>query len=546
MNEKNMFRKLTFFLLIILFSRVIAVGANESTLIKVHLFYTNDLRGGIEEQKASYLNPQFPPVLGGGASAATIIKAVRKAAAEKGDIVLLADGGDFFEGPPALGRNSRGAAIVEYMNAVGYDALVPGINDFKYGTANLLRLAEQAGFPFVAANLFNSNNLSHFSQIAPYVLIEKRGLKIGLFGVVSKSAEVNNDSAAVAEVVFGPEIESARKAVAALQSQGADLIIALAHLGLPYDPQEGYQVLSQMDAQNLTKESYVNAMELAHYVPGIDVIVSGKARRGYNTPWEDPVHHTICVQNYANGGNLGLLTLNIDLETRSIFSYELPSVDGGLLLLTEDEFWPDAEVEAVIRQLQQKYAPEFDEIIGVTRTTLYRSSQGESPMSNLMCDAMVEASGADFAFNNFVSMRRDIPIGPITPRDISQVFPFGNQIAVITMKGALLKKLLEASVENGYSGMAIGGGQVVYDPQRPDGNKIIEFLVQGKPLDEDATYKVATTEYLAEGNYGMTPLAFLPEDRFTWTGTTVRDAVVQFVKKHSPLQIMEDGRWVRK
>lgn len=534
---------LTFFSVV---SLLVAGQGNEPEVVKIHLFYTNDLRGGIEEQKAFYLNPQFPPLLGGGASTATIINAVRRKAEKEGNAVLLVDGGDFFEGPPALGRNSRGAAIIEYMNQIGYDALVPGINDFKYGVENLESLAARAKFPFVATNLFKSGTNQSPGKIAPYVLLEKQNIKIGIFGIISKSAEVNNDSASIAGVFFAPEVAAARRAVSELRARGADLIIALAHLGLPYDPQEGYQLLTQMDAQKLSKASYVTGMELAHFVPGIDVLVSGNSRRGYNSPWEDPVHHTICVQNYANGGNLGLITLKVDRQTHALVGYELPSKDAGLLLLTEDEFWPEAQMSHFIGQLQQKYAPDFDRVIGVTRTTLYRSTQGESPMANLMCDAMLAASKADFAFNNFVSMRRDIPIGPITPRDISQVFPFGNQIVVITMKGSLLKELLERSVESGYSGMAIGGGRVVYDTHLPDGNKIVEFIVRGKPLDPQAIYRVATTEYLAEGNYGMTPLAFLPDDRFQGTNITVRDAVVEYVKKHSPLQIGLDGRWVVK
>lgn len=522
------------------------VAADSDKPLKIYLFYTNDLRGGVETQRAVYMNPLFPPVLGGGAAAATIVQHYRNIAAQTGDAVLLIDGGDIFKGPPAIGRNSKGLAIVRYMNAIGYDAMVPGIHDFDFGRENLLKLAEAAQFPVLAANVFDAGSRENIKQMPPEIIIDKEGVKLGLFGIVSQSAEQNDDSAAVGGLAFGAEIPAAQKAVQRLKQQGADIVIALAHLGLPYEAEEGYRLLQEMDAEGVRKDSYVDAMELAHFVSGIDVLLSGKINRGYNRPWEDPQHHTICLQNYANGGNLGLIVLKIDRNSHSLIGYDLPARDGGLLLLSEDEYWPQKEMAVKIDSLRKQYAPHFDDVIGVTLKTLYRSTRGESPMGDLMCDAMLQASGADFAFNNFVSMRQDIPIGPVTPRIISQVFPFGNRIAVISMMGSLLRKLIENSIAGGYGGMAIAGGRVVYDSARPDGAKITEIFVGNQPVDPEQTYHVATTEYLAEGNYGMTPLAFLPDSAFKWMETTVRDAVVDYVKEHSPLNVELDGRWVRK
>ncbi len=522
------------------------IGADTGKPLKIYLFYTNDLRGGIETQRAVYMNPLFPPVLGGGAAAATIVQHYRKMAAQTGDAVLLIDGGDIFQGPPAIGRKSKGQAIVQYMNGIGYDAMAPGVHDFDFGRENLLNLTEAARFPVLAANVFDARSRKNFKQMPPEIIIEKEGIKIGLFGVVSQSAEQNADSSAVRGLLFGPEVPAAKEAVTHLKRQGADIVIALAPLGLPYDAEDGYKVLTEMDAQGVRKNSYVDAMELAHFVSGIDVLLSGKINRGYKLPWEDPGNHTICLQNYANGGNLGLIILKVDRQTHSLIGYEVPARDGSLLLLSEDEYWPQRKMAEKIDSLRKKYAFHFDDVVGVTQKTLYRSTRGESPMGDLMCNAMLQVSGADFAFNNFVSMRQDIPIGPLTPRIISQVFPFGNRIAVISLKGSLLRKLIENSIAGGYGGMAIAGGRVVYDSKRPDGSKITEFFVGVQPLDDQKTYHVATTEYLAEGNYGMTPLAFLPDSAFKWMETTVRDAVVEYVKKHTPLNMDLDGRWVRK
>ncbi len=512
----------------------------------IYLFYTNDLRAGIEVQRAYYMNPNFPPVLGGGAAVQGILKKTRALAEKNGDIVLLLDGGNIFSGAVQIGAASKGLAIIDYMNMVGYDALVPGNNDFNFGKENLEFLAGKAHFPVLAANLKDSVTNTTPPPVKPYTVIEKGGLKIGVFGIISKSAEQADDPENVSGLIFSPEISAAKKAVAALQKQNVDLIVALTYLGLPYDAQEEYEVIREEEKQNIAKHSYVTTMEFARFVSGIDILISGGFNKGYQQPWEDPVNHTLCFQNYAGGGNLGMAVLHVNREAKKLSGYSLPSQSGGLLLLSQDEYWPDAETADSINALKRKYSPDFDTVIGVTNYTLNRSGRGESPMGDLMCDAMLSAVDADFAFNNFSGMRRDLAIGPITPRDLAGVFPFGNEIVLVTVSGKLLKELMETSVYGSFSGLAISGGRVVYDTQRQDGDKIISFMINGKAVDENRMYKIATTTYLAEGNSGMTKLAFLPEDRFFNTKVLIRDAVADYIKAHSPLKITVDGRWKKK
>ncbi len=531
--------------LIFLFSFAAGLWAQNSAE-KIYVFYSNDLRGGIEEQEAVYMNPNFPPILGGGASAYSIISKYRKQAEQQGNHVLLLDAGNIFWGTSDISNNSKGQAVIRYMNKAGYDAITAGPNDFKDGVKAFLALSRAAHFPVLAANCHVDPEYAVQSRIKSYTLLQKGNIKIGLFGIVSKAAEQADDPSLVKGVRFGKEIPEAKKAVAALKAAGADIIIAMVNLGLPYDSKQEYQVLKEEEQLRIQKESYVTTMEFARFVPGIDVLISGGFNKGYNMPWEDPVNHTLCFQNYANGGNLGMVVLNIDSKTHHLAGYDLPVKDSGLLLLSEDEFWPHKEMADTIAVLKAQYSPDFDRVIGVTRTTLSRSSRGESPMADLMCDAMRAASGADFAFNNFSGMRRDIPIGPVTMRMLAGVFPFGNKIVVIKLDGTLLKELIENSVVGTYGGLAISGGRIKVNRSLPDGNRIESFWVGGAPLDSSKIYTVATTTYLAEGNSGMTKLAFLPEERFKETDILVREAVRDYVKQHSPLHIQVDGRWSEK
>ncbi|HHE55131.1 MAG TPA: hypothetical protein ENL21_05065 [Caldithrix abyssi] len=169
---------------------------------KIYLFFTNDLHARIGRQKDRFLNPNFPPMIGGGASAATIIKSVKQRAAKNGDLVLFFDGGDFLSKTSDLVKNSGGKAIIEYMNQMGYLAAVPGVEDFEVAGQKWNELASLAQFPLLACNV-QSNGTNPFK---PYFIFEQNGLKIGVFGVLSQVVETINETEELQCFCFLPEL----------------------------------------------------------------------------------------------------------------------------------------------------------------------------------------------------------------------------------------------------------------------------------------------------------------------------------------------------
>jgi 5'-nucleotidase/UDP-sugar diphosphatase len=240
-----------------------------------------------------------------------------------------------------------------------------------------------------------------------------------------------------------------------------------------------------------------------------------------------------------------MVSIIIDKATKTIAGYELPLRNSGLLLLSEDEFWPDMKIYDEIKRKQEKVEKGYDEIIGKTETNLTRSSNGEAPLNNLICDAMVNAAQADFSFTNFGGIRANIKSGPITPRDLFKVLPFGNSLVVMRMSGEFLKKVIESKLSGNSHGLAIGGGQIEFDPERPDGNKIISFKIGEFPLYPKKIYRVVTTDYLAEGNSGMDLLLQVDDANIARPGILMREAVSQYIQENTPLNIKMDGRWQR-
>ena len=93
--------------------------------IKINLVSTNDLHGVIAKQEANFMNPQYPPTILGGAAFSKYVDDLRTEALEMDEGIIILDGGNFFQGSP-LGLYDGGKTIIEWMNRIGYDALVPG------------------------------------------------------------------------------------------------------------------------------------------------------------------------------------------------------------------------------------------------------------------------------------------------------------------------------------------------------------------------------------------------------------------------------------
>jgi len=510
--------------------------------LKVHIFYSNDVQANIFEQKARFLNPDFPPLLGGGASMAGIIAGYR----ENDEPVLLFDAGDFNNPAHPLTAKSNGVAMAGFMNYLGYNAAAPGLLDFSDQWENVRRVFETVQFPILAANLELRANDSNLPMLKAWEIFEIEGIRIGVFGLVSQAAEQLDDTDIHKYIRFLPEEQAAEKAVNELKSAGADIIIALAHLGLPYETDDDWMMITQMDSMRITKKSYMNTMNLAHQVPGIDIIFSGQIHRGYDLPWEDPVNHTLCFQNYANGGNLGLVTLIVDREQKQLLNYEFPALEGSLVLLSREQFPPDTEAEKYLDDIKRHYQIDDEQPLGYTAETLTLSLFGASPMSNLTCDAMLASTAAEFAINTFQSIRSTLQIGPVFYSDLIQAFPFGNKMVVHLLKGADLRAIIEETITGKNNGVAIGGGQVLIDDTRPDGSKVAEFTIGGFALQDSALYRVVVSDYLSEGNFGMDELAGMPESQKEVQSITIRDAVADYFKSKMIISSTNDKRWIRK
>lgn len=539
-------------LALILITAALAATAQETQ--RLHLLWTNDLHGHIAPEPARFMNPEFPPPLGGAPSAASYIRRVRAEAAAAGEDVLLVDVGDMFQGTP-IGNKTEGRAVIEYFNAIGYDFAVPGNHDFDLGRDVAERLARMSSFPWVAANLVEEATGEVVDWCVPTLMLERAGVKIGVIGIITPGTKSMSFPENIKGLDFLPMAPTIAIYRDELKQQGADIIFLAIHEGLPFDPKQGWAAIAGAEETDAEMEhGYVhgnnysgggpNLMELVNQVPGLDIAVGGHTHRGYQEPWIDPVNHTLCFETFGNGSSIGHAILLIDPETRQLVGWEPSHHQGTIITLFGDQFRADPEIAEVIRPHQEEAQRAMARRVGTAAVGLPRGGPGNNLMGNLVTDAMRTRFDADFAFQNLGGLRADLPAGPITAGDIFGVLPFGNELVIVEMDGRMLRRVIERKLAGESGGLVVSGVTMEFDKERPDWDRVVTLLVGGEPWDPDRTYRAVCTNFLLEGNSGLDFLTTIPASAVTPTQVRTAEALEWYIEQHDPVRPRVDDRWV--
>lgn len=191
---------------------------------ELFILHTNDTHSCIEPINAMNPNQELAGK-GGYIRRATFVKEKRK----EYPGLLLFDCGDFSQGSPYYNL-FRGEVEIKLMNEMGYDAGTIGNHEFDFGIDNMVRLFKMADFPIVCANYdFKGTPLEGI--VKPYTIIERDGLKIGVFGL-SPKLEGLVQSSNYDGIVYNTPNEAADRIAGLLKNkEQCDVVICLSHLG---------------------------------------------------------------------------------------------------------------------------------------------------------------------------------------------------------------------------------------------------------------------------------------------------------------------------
>lgn len=186
------------------------------------------------------------------------------------------------------------------------------------------------------------------------------------------------------------------------------------------------------------------------------------------------------------------------------------------------------EVRAIIERTRPYVDSIKRPVVGEAATTL-KAYLPESPLMNFAADALMEMaqrySGekVDIALTNIGGLRSDLNAGMITFGDVYNVFNFDNRLTLLTLNGEQLMQLCNEIAAAG--GQAISGMKMTITKER----KLVDATVGGKAIEPQATYRIATLDYLAQGNDKLTTLA-LGSD-VDMTKHLLRDLMVEYIKE---------------
>ena len=499
--------------LAMMFSLCITAGAEEPAEDlsgSIIILHTNDVHGAID----------------GYAKAA----ALKKTYEDMGAYVLLMDAGDFIQGDPTV-STSEGATAVELMNLAGYDVAAPGNHEFDYGYANLKALVSEADFPIVAANVLYGGKAAFNDNVT---FTAPDGTKIGVFGLDTPETATKAHPAKIKGVTFLADDElfaCAQEQVNELEAEGCDIIVCLGHLGI--------------DDESTGNRS----MDLLEEVDGIDLFIDGHSHSDLDdiagaVGESCMVNDTILTSTGTKFENIGLVVISDGVMEATA----IPTADITVK--------PDGTVADRAAAIQKAVDDEYGAVFAKTEVELNgvkaEVRTGETNLGNLITDALVWGAAeagtkVDAAVTNGGGIRASISKGNITQTDINTVLPFGNTLSIVKVTGAELLEALEASTY--CTPETIGGfphvsGIVftvdtgkVYDQgeQYPGstyyGPKSIQRVsiqsVGGKAFDPNATYTIATNDFMAAG--GDTYYAFKTASVNYDLGVPMDEVVMEYV-----------------
>jgi 2',3'-cyclic-nucleotide 2'-phosphodiesterase (5'-nucleotidase family) len=210
--------------------------------------------------------------------------------------------------------------------------------------------------------------------------------------------------------------------------------------------------------------------------------------------------------------------------------------------LFDDEVPDDPQMVKVMNKWKDKLKAITEEKVTTISVPLTRSYGEESTMGNMVADAILNAYPEyDFAITNSGGLRQDIDIGDVTVGELISAFPFPNTIVQLEMKGSDLRMTFEhgADLTNGIL-QASKGVEMAYDERAPMAKRVTEIKIKGVPLDDNKTYKVLTSNFLADGGDGF--LLFKKNSFYKNSGVQILDAMVKYLKNHETYEPKIEGR----
>ncbi len=403
----------------------------------------------------------------------------------QGARVMLLDAGDNLHGYP-IANLGQGENIVDIMNAVGYTAMTPGNHDFNYGTGRLLELKKDMKFDLLSANFTDKDGRE---ALTPSKLYNMDGVKVGVIGISTPDTETKTNPENVRGYSFNNNKISnmVQLQINKLEKEGADYIVALGHLGLDEE-----------------SKPYCSD-DIIEQTQGIDVFVDGHSHTALENGKvvKDKAGNDVMLAQTGNYiESIGKVTIE------NIKDKDNAKITASLI----KEAKIDEPTKKLIDDKKAEIKPMLDTIVAKTEVMLDGERDpgvrtGETNLGDLAADAIRAVAGADVALTNGGGIRTSLKEGNITYGNLNSVFPFGNIVVSIDVKGKDILSALEhgtKSYPQASGGFPQVSGMSFEINTAVTTGRVQNVKVGNVPLDMNKTYKLATNDFTKVGGDGYT------------------------------------------
>jgi S-sulfosulfanyl-L-cysteine sulfohydrolase len=440
---------------------------------------------------------------------------------------ILYDGGDYFHGH-GVASLSEGEALITLMNAFKYDLILPGNWEVVYKKKKMLYDMGHATAAKICANMWHKTNDPENGTLiyAPYWIKYIAGAKVGFIGYTDHLVPKRQSPAYSEGIEFTHATDNVAKYIKYLKEvEGCGIIFVVTHMGLA----------QQVGLANDPR------------VEGADFILGADTHERLRVPIQGK--YTKVVECGAFGSFLGKLDIKVEDGKIATYAYELMDV--------EPEKYPaDKKTLALVEKAAAPYQDKMNQVIGYSTTPLVRYFVLETPMDNLITDAVMWKFKPDIALSNGFRFCQPLAVPEnknqvaITNEFLWNMLPVDSTAKTGEVTGLQILDWLEKELENAFAtdpSKRFGGWFVRFAGMefnctigKPKGQRVNWVKIKGQALDKNKLYKIVACE--REGDPNDTLCRIEKVTNPIATNISLHEVIKSYLASNSPVAPKLEGR----
>ena len=420
-------------------------------------------------------------------------------------------------GPSPMSGFDRGSHIIDILNTLEPDVMSATKREFSYFEDELSLRSYEAAFPILVSNVKDKMLKTNLNGLVRNVIVEKGGIKLGFVSIIN--AEIIKEYLLQRTEILHPRrsiISNAQK----LREEGADFVILLYSHIFPF-------------IEDLLNDKTINLALLTD------------THLELSQSEQIPKHDKSVF--FSQPGQAAVIDIKVDTNNASELQSQWKTVQLG-------NFRKDPVVELQVQQYLIRLDRLLGERIGLLATEMDTTRPvvrgQESAFGNFVADTIRHFYKAEIGIINGGAIRGEKQYqanSQLTRRDIAIELPFRSRAVVMDISGKHIKAALEIGVSSVESLKGrfpqISGMEINYNPSAEIGKRLQSVKINGEPLIEDRIYRLATSDYLANGGDDYDPLT---NGRLVESGPHVSpllsDIVIDAIRKQKSISPVKEGR----